>query len=161
MNKVNETQEVHSPSEPGNLWSLQRWFHLCMLRAEEEEGASVLSCKRGSPQNSLPKLTNLALLRKFIKLNTRHKTSPCDGAEPVTRLLSAEVASVVTIPLRKLFETSSSEITACSLFHTHAAGVLTEFQGVPLRPLRRERTCPGTSTYPSLRKGKGPIFYKH
>lgn len=62
MNKLNEAQEVHRlqsslrPSEPGNLWSLQRWFHLCVLRAMEEERSihTVLSCRRGSPQ--LPKL---------------------------------------------------------------------------------------------------------
>lgn len=134
------------------------------LHAQSQgRGRSIRALLQEGQPSELPSkaYTNLALLTKFIKLSAWHKTSPCDGAEPVTRLLSAEVTTVVTVPLRKLFETSSSEITACSLFHTHAAGDVTELQGVPLRPLRRERTCPGTSTYPGFRKGKGPIFCKH
>lgn len=72
MNKLNEAQEVNRlqsslrPSEPGNLWSLQRRFQLCVLRAMEEERSihSVFSCRRGSPH-----CQNFALLRKIIKLN--------------------------------------------------------------------------------------------
>ena len=154
MNKLDGAQEVHmlqsplSPSEPGNLWSLPRWFHLGILRAVEEEGASVPSCRRGE-SSELPSktYTNFLLFRNTIMLSPQHKTSRCDGAEPLTGLLSAEVTSVVTFPPRKLFESSSSKITALSLFHTQATGNVTGCQAVLLRPLCRERACLGTSAY--------------